>query len=518
MRTELKAGFVNFLANFYLIVVVPQLLNKNENGFDERETATAFVLTTFFASLCSGILSNLPVPCGPGLGGATFIAYSVLDGLTDTVTDEKRKEAFTICFLAGALMLILSPLAILLVSLSPDSVKNAIPVGLGMIFALNGFLEMELIQTDADVGLSLHKFSVRTVLAGGGLILIALLHQKGCHAGMLIPIVGVTLISWIANVDDWPDAIVDLPTMGSFAVSMNSVRHNIGKCVVSVIGLYLIAIFDIFGIAYGVSLAADLVRPAQKGSMQENALLEECEERKEEEEEDTHAELPGLTSVFVTCALSSVLASFMGITPVIALGESFAGVLAGGRTGLTAISFGVFTLLSLPFLPIIAAVPDFATSPVLVILGVNLMVLVKNCDFESTVKAVPSYLTIVLMPFLMSIDRAILAGLMAHALLYVSDFVYVKLFGASPDTPHDNGDEDDNDKRVSALERSTTEMLKHIRSAVRSPSSTPRTIPRKLSETTAHLMASSFHGKSPSLTKAASLSRQPALLHRTPEA
>jgi adenine/guanine/hypoxanthine permease len=187
---------------------VPQLLNKNDNGFDEQKTAVAFVLTTFVASVLSGVFSNLPVPCGPGLGGATFTAYSILNGLSEKISEDDRKEALTICFISGVFMLILSPLAILLVSLSPDSVKHAIPVGLGMIFALNGFLEMELIETDADIGLKLHSFSVRTVLAMSGLVLIALLHQKGFHTGMLIPIVGVTLISWISNITSWPDAVV----------------------------------------------------------------------------------------------------------------------------------------------------------------------------------------------------------------------------------------------------------------------------------------------------------------------
>ena len=68
-------------------------------------------------------------------------------------------------------------------------------------------------------------------------------------------------------------------------------------------------------------------------------------------------------------------------------------------------------------------------------LGVNPLcygdLLTKHCDFESTVKALPSYLTIVLMPFLMSIDRAILAGLCAHVVLYILEFVYVKVFGTS---------------------------------------------------------------------------------------
>ena len=92
-------------------------------------------------------------------------------------------------------------------------------------------------------------------------------------------------------------------------------------------GLYLIAIFDIFGIAYGVSLAADLVRPASSSSKEQPLLPEGEEEMKQEDsevdEEQSKDELPGLTTVFVTCALATVVSSCLGCTPVIALGESF---------------------------------------------------------------------------------------------------------------------------------------------------------------------------------------------------
>ena len=173
-----------------------------------------------------------------------------------------------------------------------------------------------------------------------------------------------------------------------------------------------------------------------------------------------------------------------------------AGVLAGGRTGLTAVSFGLCMILALPFLPIVASIPDFATSPVLVILGVNLMSLTKHCDFESTVKALPSYLTIVLMPFLMSIDRAILAGLCAHFVLYILEFIYVKLFGTSLS----NHDSQDEDRKGSALERSTTEIIEEIKFA----RSTPRMIPRRLSRHATQIASSSFHGNSPSLRRGGS--------------
>ena len=66
-----------------------------------------------------------------------------------------------------------------------------------------------------------------------------------------------------------------------------------------------------------------------------------------------------------------MVAAALGCSPVIALGESFAGVIVGGRTGLTAVWNAVFFLLALPLAPIFAAIPTFASAPVLVLLGVD---------------------------------------------------------------------------------------------------------------------------------------------------
>ena len=60
----------------------------------------------------------------------------------------------------------------------------------------------------------------------------------------------------------------------------------------------------------------------------------------------------------------SILSALLGLSPVIILGESFAGILVGGRTGLTAIFTGLLFLVVLPFAPIFTAIPLFASAPV----------------------------------------------------------------------------------------------------------------------------------------------------------
>ena len=68
--------------------------------------------------------------------------------------------------------------------------------------------------------------------------------------------------------------------------------------------------------------------------------------------------------MFLACGLGSILSALLGLSPVIILGESFAGILVGGRTGLTAIFTGLLFLVVLPFAPIFTAIPLFASAPV----------------------------------------------------------------------------------------------------------------------------------------------------------
>ncbi len=62
--------------------------------------------------------------------------------------------------------------------------------------------------------------------------------------------------------------------------------------------------------------------------------------------------------------------------------ESAAGVGAGGRTGLTAVTTGVLFLICLFLAPLVSLVPNAATSPVLIIVGALMLGAIRNIDFD----------------------------------------------------------------------------------------------------------------------------------------
>lgn len=95
----------------------------------------------------------------------------------------------------------------------------------------------------------------------------------------------------------------------------------------------------------------------------------------------------------------------------------------------------ILFLIALPFLPLITLIPAYATAPVLVLLGVNMTMLLKDCDFNHTTHALPSYFTMMLMPFFYSIENAILAGIFSHMALVIVDFVSKKFAAIWTGTP-----------------------------------------------------------------------------------
>ena len=116
--------------------------------------------------------------------------------------------------------------------------------------------------------------------------------------------------------------------------------------------------------------------------------------------------------------LSIVIGSTLGTSPLTVFAESAVGIKEGGRTGLTsfiiAIGFGISMFLS----PIFASIPPYATGPAIVIVGAMMFEHCRHIDWLDAKKAIPAFLTIILMPLTYSIAYGIIGGLVAHLFLW----------------------------------------------------------------------------------------------------
>ena len=126
-----------------------------------------------------------------------------------------------------------------------------------------------------------------------------------------------------------------------------------------------------------------------------------------------------LKESLITDALATIYASIFGSSSATAYVESAVGLQEGGRTGFC--SF-VSAFLFLPFLflsPLLSMIPDVAVAPVLVIVGVLMMEPVQHIQWKNLDTAIPSFLTITLIPLTFSITNGIVWGILSYIFIYL---------------------------------------------------------------------------------------------------
>jgi AGZA family xanthine/uracil permease-like MFS transporter len=127
--------------------------------------------------------------------------------------------------------------------------------------------------------------------------------------------------------------------------------------------------------------------------------------------------IPRLDRIFFADATSTVIGSLAGTSTVTSYIESSAGVAAGGRTGVTAITTGILFFLAIFIAPVVGAIPDFATAPALILVGALMLGGAAHIDWDEPRVAIPSFLTIVTIPLTYSIATGLSFGIISYAAL-----------------------------------------------------------------------------------------------------
>jgi AGZA family xanthine/uracil permease-like MFS transporter len=100
--------------------------------------------------------------------------------------------------------------------------------------------------------------------------------------------------------------------------------------------------------------------------------------------------------------------------------ESAAGVAAGGRSGVTAITTGLLFLIALFVAPVVGAIPTAATAPALIIVGSLMIAHAAEIPWSNPVLSIPAFLTMIAIPLTFSIANGLAFGFTAYTLLKVA--------------------------------------------------------------------------------------------------
>lgn len=133
-------------------------------------------------------------------------------------------------------------------------------------------------------------------------------------------------------------------------------------------------------------------------------------------DKDGHYE--GLGKMMFADVSSTIIGAFLGTSTVTTFGESAAGIAAGAKTGLASFVTGVLFLLALLITPLVGIVPMFAAAPSLVMVGVFMFKSVKDLDFQDVKIAVPAFITIIFMPLTYSISIGLSFGFISYIIMH----------------------------------------------------------------------------------------------------
>lgn len=392
VRTEVIAGITTFIALAYIMFVNPNILA--EAGIPKEAAIASTIWIAALSTMMMGLFANYPVALAPGMGLNAFFAYYVCGvlGLHWTV-------ALGAVFFSGVLFLLLtvSHIRQAIINAVPENLRVAIGVGIGLFIAFVGLKGTGLIISDPATFITLgHVTNPTTALSLFGLLLTGALMARNVQGAILLGIVGTTVLSMILGYSPVPHSFSDvistsIPHMGeTFGQLDIAGAWNYG--IVSIIFTFtVLELFDNMGTLIGLTAKAKMVKPDGK--------------------------IENLDRALTTDAVGTICSAIFGTSTVTSYIESAAGIAAGGKTGLTAVTVAVLFLISLMFAPLIGLVPGFATAPSLILVGALMMSEVGKINFKDFTDGLPAFLTIIMMPLTSSIANGFAFGFISYSFI-----------------------------------------------------------------------------------------------------
>lgn len=396
-RTELTAGITTFMTMAYVLGVQPgAICGYGPEAFvvdvqgvviTKEALAVSCALISGVITLLMACYANLPFALSTGMGSnflfGTLIQQQILS----------FGGAMAITLVSGIIFVILTAFGIrdLVVKAIPKSIKAAIGTAIGFFIARLGFTNAGIFVVE-DGSVAMGDFTQPTVwLAVLGLVIIAALTAWNVKGALLFGILAITVLGIPLGVTVVPESLAKVPELsGLAAITFNLDWSPLLR--VSSLTLVFIAFFcDFFstlGTVLGVSQKAGMV--------------------------DEQGNIPRIQRPFMVDAIGTCVGACTGNTTITTFVESTAGVEAGGRTGFTSVVTGVLMLLMTFFSPLVLMIPNAATAPALIFVGVLMLSGIRDIDFAHLTESFGPIVMIMFTAFGGDIGSAISAGILCY--------------------------------------------------------------------------------------------------------
>lgn len=389
-RTEILAGVTTFLTMAYIVLVNPSILAAA--GMPLASVTAATCLSAAFGSILMGIVARYPIALAPGMGLNAYFTYTVCLKM-----HIPWQVALGAVFLSGVIFLAITAAGIrqMILRSIPHELYAAVASGLGLFIAFIGFRNAGLVVGDPATLVGLGNIRNPTAaLSLLGLIVMVALEVKRVRGSILIGVLAITALAWALHLVRWTPASGGFSSLTGTTFKLN-ISGAVGKGLLEIIFVFFfVDLFDNLGTLVAVTKRAGLIA-------------------------SDHS-IPRLNRILFADATSTVFGSLTGTSTVTSYVESTAGVMAGGRTGVTAIVTGLLFLVAIVAAPFVGIVPQAATAPALILVGSMMLATITEIRWTDPLTAVPAFLTLILIPLTYSIANGLGFGIIAWAVLHVA--------------------------------------------------------------------------------------------------
>nr|WP_229115953.1 NCS2 family permease [Parenemella sanctibonifatiensis] len=436
---EVRGGLVTFFTMAYILALNPLIIGTTADsegnlvsglpmldasgatieanvGITIGMVAAATALVAGVMTILMGAWGRFPLGLAAGLGLNALLANVIAPMMT-------WPQAMGLVVWEGILIaiLVLTGFRTAVFKAVPKSLRTGITVGIGLFITFVGLINAGIVRKPEAPGTPPVGFGIDGSIIGWpmavfvvGLLLMVVLHARKVKGALLIAILAATVLAVIIEAispvgamsgDNPTGWSLNVPTFAGFSAPDLTLLGRVdmiggffpgGEFNITIfIGLLLLVFsllladfFDTMGTVVAVGGAGDLL-----------------------DEDGNPEHVKEILLVDSVAAAAGGLGSVSSNTSFV---ESASGVGAGARTGLSAIVTGLAFLVGIFLAPLIGMVPSEAASPALVFVGFLMMSNVVDVDWNDIEEGLPTFLTIILMPFAYSITVGIGAGFLAY--------------------------------------------------------------------------------------------------------
>ena len=394
VKVEMLAGLTTFLTMSYILAVNPLILC--ETGMDKGAVFSATVIAAAIATLVMAFYAKMPFALASGMGINAFFAYTLV-----LVMGYTWQQALAAVLVEGVVFIVLTLFRVreAIVKAIPINLRYSISVGIGLFIAYIGLKNGGIIMASESTMTALAPWSATTLIAVGGIILGAVLLALKVRGALFYTILIMTIVGIPFGVTQLPEnfSLISMPHSLepiAFHIDFSRFTGLDVNYIIVVLTLLFMDLFDTLGTLIGAATGAGMADPKT-------------------------GRIHNLNKALMADAVGTTVGALCGTSTVTTYVESTTGILEGGRTGLTSFTVGMLFLVSLFFSPVFLMIPSAATTSALFLVGVMMLRSIVHIDFVDFTEAVPSLVTILMMPFTASISEGIVMGLLSYVFLKV---------------------------------------------------------------------------------------------------